>query len=217
MHLINLGASLLLTSAYWLGAASLALPEDDVHLIEGKLPAHYHGYLDLDEYEARANGSTLSTDLEKRTKVRTCMKRITAGRVGACAGTVSALGTVAILISNQLKSHSDNNDCSVHYGSADGISWQLSAMGRNCDTTAQAKTIQGSLDEYIESVGSKVCGVACLRLDHGGTYRGYVTLAAPNYKAENYYCGANDQFGGCVKGGKEVSSSPRDFYESGPR
>lgn len=212
MHLVNLCASLLLTSACWLGVASVALPEDDIYLIDGKPPAHFQGFLDLDEYEARANGSATSSALEKRTRVRTCSS-VNAPRVGACAGVVSALGTVAILISNQLKSHSNNNDCSVHYGSADGISWKLSATGRNCDTTAQANTIQGSLDEYIESVGSKVCGVACLRLNHGGgTYRGYVTLAAPGYTPDNYYCGENDQFGSCVVGGKAVSTGHRDFY-----
>lgn len=141
------------------------------------------------------------------------MKALTSPRAGVCYAGAGAIFTAAILISNQLKKDSNSNDCSVHYGSADGISWKVSASGRNCDTTAQQNTIQGSIDEWVDSVGDKLCGVHCLEMTHGGTWHGYVTIAPPGEDPSNYYCGSSTQTGACVSGGEKVSDGMSGLCE----
>lgn len=208
MYLRNLATSLLLSGAYWLGAASIALPEDGT-FIEGKPQAHNIHVIDLDAYEARGNGTmdpSVNAGLEARTPDTCCGVKLTSGRVGCGIGAFGALATAAIFISSQIKQNSNNNDCELHVGQADGISWTIRATGRNCDTTAQQGTIQGAIDEYIDALGDKMCGVSCMVLSHGGgTWRGYVTISLDGSNPSNYYCGASQNWGNCYVGGVNVS------------
>lgn len=50
------------------------------------------------------------------------------------------------------------------------------ASGRNCDTTAEIKTIVSALDDAWEGMGS--LSAVCMTLDHGGTWRGLLGVSA---------------------------------------
>ncbi|KAJ5305814.1 hypothetical protein PENANT_c015G03033 [Penicillium antarcticum] len=73
-------------------------------------------------------------------------------------------------------------------GSCDGITGSITdtngvsysyyyyASGRNCDTTAQLKTIVSALDDAWEGLGST--SALCMTMDHGGTWRGHLGISA---------------------------------------
>jgi hypothetical protein len=110
---------------------------------------------------------------------------------------------VALGIAGLLKNNSNAKDCKVHEGSIDNVHWRAYATGANCDTTAQIRTIEGAMQKYIEKQDREVCGVTCLKFSHGGTYVGYVTIAAKGTKLDGYYCGQSNRFGNCVSGGED--------------
>ena len=77
------------------------------------------------------------------------------------------------------KGGSDAKECNtVHTGSTnDKVHWEVYAEGgQHCDTSAQLDTIAGAMKKYLSSQHGNICGVKCIKLDHGGTWRGYVTL-----------------------------------------
>ena len=105
-----------------------------------------------------------------------------------------------------LEKNSNANDCSPHFASLDSLNWKMYATGDNCDTTAQQSTIEGALTKYVQdSANGSVCGVVCLKMTHGGTWAGFITLAAPGYDASNYFCDDYDSFGSCASGGEKDS------------
>jgi hypothetical protein len=50
------------------------------------------------------------------------------------------------------------------------------ASGRNCDTTAEIKTIVSALDDAWEGLGST--SALCMTMSHGGTWRGHLGVSA---------------------------------------
>jgi hypothetical protein len=58
------------------------------------------------------------------------------------------------------------------------------ASGRNCDTTAEIKTIVSALDDAWEDLGST--SALCMTMSHGGTWRGHLGVSAmqASYPAE---------------------------------
>lgn len=125
-----------------------------------------------------------------------------ASSIGVCVAIGAVTAQVAIGIASLVKSDSNAHDCTEHSGSIDGVVWQVHATGKNCDTTAELKTIQGAVTKYLKKQHLDVCGVHCLKLSHGGTYNGYVILAKAGTHLNNYYCGKYNSFGNCVSGGK---------------
>ena len=121
--------------------------------------------------------------------------------IDACASVANVIVQVAQSIASLVKSDSNAHDCKAHEGSIDGVTWRVYATGRHCDTTAQLNTIQGAVTKYLEKQNRNVCGVHCLKLSHGGTYTGYVTLAPAGNKLDSYYCGPFSSFGNCITGG----------------
>lgn len=72
----------------------------------------------------------------------------------------------------------------------DGISWVYYATGRNCDTTAEASTIQGAIKHHLQTTdGSKLCGTECLDLTHSGTWSGYLLIGPTSSFKSTTYCG----------------------------
>lgn len=120
---------------------------------------------------------------------------------GVCIAVTSFLLTLALGIASQVKSDSKANDCTEHTGAIDGVHWSVYAEGRNCDTTAQLDTIAGAIAVYLRKQNSSVCGTHCIRMDHGGTWNGYVTLAPAGQNIDNFYCGRAYTFGQCGSGG----------------
>ncbi|KAJ8118252.1 hypothetical protein ONZ43_g4032 [Nemania bipapillata] len=180
---------LLSTSAYLAPASALSLPSqrDLDPRLEGKRAPHVTASLDLG-------------DLDKRRVVDYCIED--PARSGVCVALSGVVSAVAFGIASLVKADSDAQDCSTHTGTADNVTWSVYAEGQHCDTTAQLGTIAGAITNYLRAQGSNVCGVHCIRLTHGGTWEGYVTLAANGESISNYYCGSAFQFGSCGSGGE---------------
>lgn len=119
-----------------------------------------------------------------------------------CASVVSLVGGIAFEITSLVKGNSDANDCTAHSGSVDKVHWTVFANGSHCDTTAQLNTIAGAIANYMRAQDSKVCGVHCIKLTHGGTWQGYISLAANGENLDTYYCGSAFSFGNCGSDGE---------------
>lgn len=143
--------------------------------------------------------------LVPRTPLDICVKD--SGRAGVCASIAGIVTTIGVAIGTSAKG-SSNDGCKVHSGAIDDVHWRVYATGKNgkqtnCGTTAQVTTIAGAIDAYLRDVDKDVCGVHCLRMTHGGTWAGYVSLAPAGLPVDNYYCGPAYSFGNCVHGGKK--------------
>ncbi|RAL15174.1 uncharacterized protein BO97DRAFT_421965 [Aspergillus homomorphus CBS 101889] len=100
-------------------------------------------------------------------------------------------------------------DCSHHSGIVDGWQYEYYTTGRNCDTTAQQKTIQGAIYQYLNKIeGNTVCGTECLTLNHGGTY-GYLKFGKQGVFNSSAYCGPTLHFERCASGGVNASERLR--------
>ncbi|KAJ8128189.1 hypothetical protein O1611_g5447 [Lasiodiplodia mahajangana] len=184
-------ASLLLyASAYLAPASAHLLPSRrDLDLrLEGKRAAHVVGTMELDG------------DLEKRRVVDYCVAD--PARSGVCVALSGVVSAVAFGIASILKSDSDANDCTAHSGQVDDIHWSVFANGSHCDTTAELGTIAGAMANYLRTQNQSLCGVHCIKMTHGGTWQGYVTLGPAGEPLDNYYCGSAYSFGDCGSGGK---------------
>jgi hypothetical protein len=116
---------------------------------------------------------------------------------------VGIAAVIGIGIASVLKNNSDAKDCTTHTASIDNVHWKVYATGASCDTTAQVRTIQGAVNKYIDKLDGEVCGVHCLKVTHGGTYAGFVTIAPKGTPLDGYYCGHSNRFGNCVSGGED--------------
>lgn len=174
-------------------------------------------HIDLANFEERADGLS-ERSLEKRRVVDICIasaarggkdfaapeqdQTANASSIGVCVSIVAVSAQIVLGIAGLLKGDSDANDCTEHSASIDGVNWKVYASGNNCDTTAQLNTIQGAVTKYLEAQNNNICGVHCLKLSHGGTYTGYVTIAPAGTSLDSFYCGEYSSFGNCVSGGK---------------
>ncbi|TEY44878.1 hypothetical protein BOTCAL_0342g00020 [Botryotinia calthae] len=173
---------------------SLAI--DSTSIIEGKqMPDKWIRY-DL----TPVNTATTAVSLTPRTDVSVCeIIRNTA----ACLTVANILINWTASVAASIKSLSNQGSCSTSYGSLDGISWVYYATGRNCDTTAEAATIQGAIKNHLETTdGNKLCGTECLDLTHSGTWNGYLLVGPTSNFNSGAYCGPSLSFGQCTSGGK---------------
>ncbi|KAI1398104.1 hypothetical protein F4819DRAFT_498976 [Hypoxylon fuscum] len=185
---------------YCVFASPQGLPAK-VHEPSGKLLPNRMTVIDLDVHEMAERGDMDAlSDLEKRRAMDYCYKSLH-GAIG-CTGLLLGGAGLGASLAGLIKGGSNANDCQLHVAALDGISFTFRAEGRNCDTTAEQKTIQGAINNFIDDVKSTLCGVDCLQLSHGGTWTGYVTIAAEGYDASNFYCGAQNSWPTCGSGGK---------------
>ncbi|KAI4253339.1 MAG: hypothetical protein LQ352_003749 [Teloschistes flavicans] len=91
---------------------------------------------------------------------------------------ISAATAVAAYISTIIKAQSDNHSCDVRSGNIDDVNYQYSATGRNCDTTSEQKTVDAAVNKAIAFMNGQKVDQACFLLTHGGTWKGYLQLAA---------------------------------------
>ncbi|KAI4107441.1 MAG: hypothetical protein L6R37_001672 [Teloschistes peruensis] len=91
---------------------------------------------------------------------------------------ISAATAVASYVSHLIKQQSDNHSCGVISGNIDHVNYQYSATGRNCDTTSEQKTVDSAVNKAIDFMNGKNVNQACFLLTHGGTWKGYLQLAA---------------------------------------
>lgn len=138
--------------------------------------------------------------LVERTPVRVCERILAA--TGSCVVVANFAVAVAKSLASTIKELSDQGSCNTMRGTYESLSWVYHSSGRNCDTTAQQATIAGAIKKYLDDVnGNKLCGTECLRMDHGGTWDGWLKLGpTANFKS-NAYCGPSLTFSSCLSGG----------------
>ncbi|KAI9372252.1 hypothetical protein BJX61DRAFT_534106 [Aspergillus egyptiacus] len=105
-------------------------------------------------------------------------------------------------LASTIKELSDQGSCNSMRGTYESLSWVYHSSGRNCDTTAQHDTIAGAIKKYLdEADGNTLCGTECLRMDHGGTWDGWLKIGpTANFKSDAY-CGPSLSFSSCLSGG----------------
>lgn len=82
------------------------------------------------------------------------------------------------------------------------IKYSFKAYGGDCSTTAQKKTVKRGIEEYLKTLGGgHVCGMMCLKLDHGSTWNSYLLLGPVKTFKSDIYCGPGLDFSGCSSGG----------------
>ncbi|CAN9092445.1 unnamed protein product [Alternaria alternata] len=97
------------------------------------------------------------------------------------AGSMVALNVnaIATYVSNLMKAQSEANTCGVISGTVDGVNYQYHAAttGKNCDTTAETKTMNDAVARALEFMQTHNINQACFNMQHGGTWRGLLQLA----------------------------------------
>ncbi|TDZ71680.1 hypothetical protein CTRI78_v001892 [Colletotrichum trifolii] len=207
MHATTFISAWAFASAALPTALGLSLPSS-LHLASrqaqsAKRSPHNFATIDLTDgvpNEPVFGNATADLPLDKRLNVKYCIESEAA--VGTCSSVASLVAGIGFGIAGLVKSGSNNHDCTAHEGGIDSVTWRVYATGRNCDTTAQLETIAGAVQNYIRDSDSNLCGVHCIKLTHGGTWTGYVTIAAPGHQVDGYYCGEAESFGKCGSGGK---------------
>jgi hypothetical protein len=76
------------------------------------------------------------------------------------------------------------------------------ATGNRCNTTARDSTIAGAINHFLEKVANhEICGTVCLKLNHEGTWDGWLKIGETGRFKEKAYCGEQLEFGNCATGG----------------
>ncbi|KAF7958093.1 hypothetical protein EAE96_003660 [Botrytis aclada] len=147
------------------------------------------------------NTTITDISLTPRTDVRVC-ERILSG-ANQCLGLINLVIVLSKTLGSAIKSISDAGSCGKSYGSLDGVSWVYYATGSNCDTTAEAATIQGAIKQHLATTdGNSLCATECLDLTHSGTWSGFLLIGPTNGFDSSMYCGPSLSFGSCSSGGK---------------
>jgi hypothetical protein len=112
-------------------------------------------------------------------------------------------GTLAAILSGKSKQKS----CAQSSGTVEGVSYNLyTEPSSTCDTTAERGTIQGGLNRYFDYLAGQICGVHCVRLNHGqGTYRAYITLGPEGANLNSVDCSSTAVYVDCGNGGQNDS------------
>ncbi|KAL5334387.1 hypothetical protein BJX70DRAFT_18742 [Aspergillus crustosus] len=77
------------------------------------------------------------------------------------------------------------------------------ATGHRCDTTARPDTLAGAINHFLDKVSNhEICGTICLRLNHGGTWDGWLKIGETKRFNNEAYCGEALHFDRCASGGK---------------
>lgn len=169
--------------------------------IDGQLTAERWIQYDLTPSKELGNTTTNDNSLTIREDVTVCERAIAA--VAGCVVITNILITWVTTVGSSIKSLSDQGSCGVSSGALDGISWVYYSSGSNCDTTAEAATIQGALEQHLKSVdGSSLCYNECLDLTHSGTWNGWLLIGPTATFDSSLYCGPTLSFTSCTSGGK---------------
>ncbi|KAF4211816.1 hypothetical protein CNMCM5878_002017 [Aspergillus fumigatiaffinis] len=153
--------------------------------------------LALDWHQRRAS--------DKRTLINVCHGILVLLLLAlVCLGILDILGYF-LGLPTLIRDLSDQHSCRHMTGAFDNVKWSFYATGQHCDTTAQESTIQGAIAEYIRNAeNGTICGTQCLRLDHGGTWNGWLKLGSVSSFNEDAYCGVGLPLDKCISGGNDV-------------
>jgi hypothetical protein len=154
--------------------------------------------------DTSAEDTTATTDvapLEKRRQVGICEALIVAA---ACISIKNEIVSTVSYLANVIDDLSNRRSCGTFTGSVGSIAFRYYANGKNCDTTAEQKTIAGAIEHHLKTKDdSQVCGMDCLDLTHGGTWDGFLLIGPVDHFDASVYCGPTLDFGKCSSGGKK--------------
>ncbi|KAL2811545.1 hypothetical protein BDW59DRAFT_168003 [Aspergillus cavernicola] len=154
---------------------------------------------DLDLFQT-PDGNYTNGLAESRTPIEVCERILTA--VSHYCAILNNTYSFARAVASVIKSQSDKNDCGETSGTMQGFKYVYYATGRNCDSTAQQDTIEGAIYHFLTTVDySSICGTECLKLDHGGTWEGYLKLGSEDRFDDGAYCGPTLSYTSCASGG----------------
>ena len=104
------------------------------------------------------------------------------------AAIIQSVAATIAAIASTIKDASDNKSCAVISGNINGVQYQYSASGRNCNTTSQEKTIKAAVDRAITFMKNQNVDAACFQLTHGGTWKGLLQIATGGERIVNNKC-----------------------------
>ncbi|KAA8646839.1 uncharacterized protein ATNIH1004_005514 [Aspergillus tanneri] len=117
-----------------------------------------------------------NTGLVERTPITACDRTIAV--TASCVVIANYVTQLVKSLASTIKEMSDQGNCNAMSGTYQDLKWTYYSSGRNCDTTAQHDTIAGAIKKYLTKVEqNNFCGTQCLRMDHGGTWDGWLKLA----------------------------------------
>ncbi|KAL4937046.1 hypothetical protein BDV06DRAFT_227326 [Aspergillus oleicola] len=109
------------------------------------------------------------------------------------------------LASTQIHDCSKAHLCNMITGKVNGWPCKYYATGRNCDTTAGAWKIAGATWEDLGESMTKCFPekVSCIRLDHGGTWRGWLWVGLTKGFDDTARCEKKMNFDECTWGNED--------------
>lgn len=125
---------------------------------------------------------------------------------GSCQNIYEDALNIAKQIGNQIYTDYSNNDCDYHSGSIDDIYYTVYATttGGDCRSTAELGTVQGALYDLIktEFPNGKLCGSQCIKLSHGGTWTGWLSISTSQSALNSFTCDSSVSVPNCGSCGK---------------
>ncbi|KAJ5279098.1 hypothetical protein N7478_004470 [Penicillium angulare] len=99
----------------------------------------------------------------------------------AASSSVPAIATVLGLVRKDnaknscapIKASGESNNGQQKYN----FKYWVTTTGKNCDTTAETKTVAAALDGAWNQVHKDKYNWACIKLSHGGTWHGHLAVA----------------------------------------
>ncbi|KAJ5793389.1 uncharacterized protein N7503_009367 [Penicillium pulvis] len=122
----------------------------------------------------------------ERTPVRVC-ERVLAATASGVVITNFAI-VMAKSLASTFKELFDQGSCNTLRGTYESMSWVYYSSGRI-----------GAIEKYLDDTnGNKLCGTECLRMDHGGTWDGWLKIGPiANFESNAYY-GLALTFSSCI-------------------
>ncbi|KAJ5772414.1 hypothetical protein N7520_002943 [Penicillium odoratum] len=144
----------------------------------------YSSAIPIDMKEERSTESTDITpvdDLKINWAIVRGGLKVARDVIVVASGASSAIAAIVVWA----KSDSAANSCAPKIGT--GVSdnggqkynfkYWVTTTGKNCDTTAQTKTVAAAIDDSWDQVHKNNYDWACLDFGHGGTWHGHLAVA----------------------------------------
>ncbi|PWY88193.1 hypothetical protein BO70DRAFT_286194 [Aspergillus heteromorphus CBS 117.55] len=157
---------------------------NNMTLILGVINADYACNWTSDGTLASTSTSTDTVSLEKR-KMITITSVVTTVKFAADIISIAkAVESIYEYIGGIIWVKSDIDTCTLTYGtdmSGDyyyGYAYKATTTDKNCDTTAEKKTIITAVENCAKKLNKKGATVGCCAFSHGGTWSGHLRLSA---------------------------------------
>lgn len=159
--------------------------------------------INLDQLETTLSETEFNSSLVERTPVNSCL---------AVLGGVSSCITIGSFIIQMCQTLAGGIKAPVGSAQLQHHEWHY--RGRQIYLSLHWPTLWYDSSERhhcrcyqkvpFECEHNKICGTLCLRLDHGGTWNGWLKLGPVGSFNEKAYCGVGLPFNSCVSGNNDI-------------